>query len=116
MTIDKIREKLADKIPAQEGWVNQLDESNPGHYGVEDWDVVLSRNDIWVDIPKKTFSFKNARFDFELLLGSSNSEDGTKMSFSKVAKGQGTFEFSESDDIEVEELDLDFDLDLFADE
>jgi len=87
------------------------------HYGVEDWEVTLSSSDIWVDVPKREFTFKNAQFNFELLLGSSNSEDGAKMNFSKVADGSGTFDFSEgSKNVQILELNLNFDLSLFNEE
>lgn len=114
MKIDQIREALANSISSSEEWINQLDESNPGHYGVEDWDVNLSLEDIWVNIPQKTFTFKNAFFNFELLLGSSNYADGFKMGFSRVAIGNGRFDFStENDGVKIEEIIIEFDLDLF---
>lgn len=117
MTIDEIREKLSSEISHNEEWINELDNSSPGHYGVEDWEVTLLSTDIWVDVPKREFTFKNAQFNFELLLGSSNSEDGAKMNFSKVADGSGTFDFSEgSKNVQILELNLNFDLSLFNEE
>ena len=114
MDIEKMREKLAIEISQSEEWVDKLNDSNPGHYGVEDWDVVISNDNIWVDIPQRSFTFKGVTFDFTVQIGSSNKDDGSEMSFSKIASGQGVFEFKD-DDITIEELNLQFDLDLFAD-
>jgi hypothetical protein len=35
MTIDQIREKIAIKLSQHIGWVDTLNDTNPGHYGVE---------------------------------------------------------------------------------
>ena len=114
MDIEKIREKLALEIAQSEEWVDKLNDSNPGHYGVENWDVSITNENIWVDIPTRTFTFKNVTFDFEVQLGSSNKDDGFQTSFSRVANGQGVFEFN-SNEVTVEELSVEFDLNLFAD-
>jgi hypothetical protein len=117
MTIDSIREKLAIKIASSQEWIDKLNDTNPGHYGVEDWDVIVMSDNIWVDIPNKTFTFKQVQFDFQVMIGSSNSEDGLAMSFSRIAKGEGVFRFSANgNDVELEEMDVDFDLDLFGDD
>lgn len=117
MKIETVREILASKIPLNEEWIDKLNNSEPGHYGVEDWDVNLSHDDIWVDMQQKTFSFKNAQFEFTLMIGGSNPENGSEMSFTKEATGKGTFDFigpSPKNDVEVEDLELNFDLDLFG--
>lgn len=114
MTIDQIRNKLLDKIVIDHNWMDKLNDTDPGHYGIEDWEVQLTKDDIWIDIPNGTFTFKKAKFDFEIVLGSSN--DGTQMEFSKVANGQGTFNFSPNgQDIMISELQIEIDLSLFDD-
>jgi hypothetical protein len=114
MTIDQIREQLVEKIISHYNWVDKLSDSDPGHYGLEDWDVQLKKENIWVEVPQGTFTFRKAKFDFELLLGSSS--DGSKMSFSKEAKGEGSFSFSSNgNEIDIKELNIDFDLSLFDD-
>lgn len=116
MTIEQIREKLAIEIAHHALWLDQLNDTEPGNYGVEDWDVYLESKDIWVDIPSKTFNFKNAKFDFEVMLGASNPEDGMKHSHSTDATGKGKFIFSNnSNDIKIEEIEIECEsLDLMA--
>jgi len=112
MDIEKIREKLAIEIAQSEEWVDKLNNSSPGHYGVGEWDVAISNDNIWVDIPQRIFSFKNVTFDFEAQLGGSNEDDGFQTSFSRVASGQGVFAFS-GNEVTIEELSVEFNLDLF---
>lgn len=114
MTIDKIREQLSIEISESLEWENKLDNSSPGHYGVLDSNVSLSEDDIWVDVPTRTFTFKNAIFDFDLMLGESN--DGSEASFSRPAKGKGIFNFENSNKVVIEKMNLEFNLDLFAEE
>lgn len=111
MNIDIIREKLAIKIAENLEWTNALDETNPGHYGIHDWEVTLLHTDVFVNIPEKTFNFKNASFYFDLQLGASNEDDGVQMDYTKDATGNGKFSFNGSE-IEIEELELEFDKDL----
>jgi hypothetical protein len=110
MTIDQIREKLALELSLDIAWVNMLDDTSPGHYGVEDWEVYLTLNNIWVDIPTKTFSFNHVNFNFKLRIGSSNKEDSIVMEFSKVAKGKGEFTFASNDkNVKIEDFEAEFD-------
>jgi len=113
MDIEKIKEKLAIEISKSDKWLDKLNDTNPGHYGVEDWDVKISVDNIWVDIPNRTFNFNKVTFDFELQIGGSSKESGFKSSFSKVAKGQGAFKFNNSIDISINEIEIEFDMDLF---
>jgi len=114
MDIDIIREKVANKISENhEEWSDVLNDANPGHYGASYWEVEVNPNDIWVDIPNRTYTFKNAQFSFTVRLGESG-KDGMDMDFSKVASGKGKFDFSnDGNDIELKELEIDVDLDLF---
>lgn len=114
MHIETIQESLAIQINSNPQWADKLNDCNPGHYGVEDFDVDVSEKDIWVNIPEKTFSFNNTPFSFKLKLGSSNDEDGFKSTFSKVATGSGTFKFETGRNITIESLEIVVDLDLFA--
>jgi hypothetical protein len=116
MEIDEIRELLANEIAYNNAWAEKLSDTDPGIYGVEDWDVSISKENIWVDIPSKTYTFKNVNFSFDVQLGSSNADDGVKMSFTKIGKGQGTFTFtSTSKKIEIKEINIEFDVVLFND-
>ncbi|WP_339608888.1 helix-turn-helix transcriptional regulator [uncultured Roseivirga sp.] len=114
MTLDKIREKIAEKLPFDPAWLSKLDDAEPGPYGVNDSDVKLSMNDIFVNIPQRTFEFKNARFYFDLNLISS--KDGIAHKDTKEANGSGTFTFSgkNNDEIQIRIIKIDVDLDLMA--
>jgi hypothetical protein len=114
MVIDEIREKIAEKIQNRNEWTQNLDNSFPGHYGIHEWEVEISLNNIYVDIPSRTFTFKDVKYSFELQLMSSNDYDGIKDDFSKNAKGSGTFEFSNNgQDITIKDIEVEFDLELY---
>lgn len=113
MDLEKMKELLAEKICTREEWTDKLNESEPGHYGIEDWDVTVFPKDIWVDIQAKKFSFKNAKFNFDLLLG--ESREPISDNFSKNATGKGNFEIKNGE-LTIEDLEVEFDLDLYGDE
>jgi hypothetical protein len=115
MILDAIKEKLAIEIFQSEAWEEMLEETNPGHYGILDWDVDISSDHISVDILAKKFMFKNVTISFSLQLGSSNSQDGFESSFSRISKGKGNFEL-EDENLYIKDLELDFNLDLYDDE
>jgi len=99
MSIDTIREAIADKLSNNEyeTWAGLLEDTNPAHYGVEDINVGIGFNDIWVDIPKKNFTFKNVELSFSLRLGGSSDKNGYDEEFTKTVSGHGEFEFSKND-------------------
>jgi len=118
MKIDLIRDKLVDSLCSADAcinWINLLDDTNPGHYGVEDVDVDVSMKDIWVDIPEKSFKFKNANLSFcARLVGSKN---GYYQTFSKVVSGYGKFNFAKSGkDIEIKEFEINESIELYGDD
>lgn len=113
MEIKRAQQILAEKICQSTEWLDKLNESEPGHYGIEDWEVVLFPEDIWVDMQAKKFNFKNAKFNFDLAMG--ESKDPFSDSFSKIAIGNGSFEIK-SDVLTIEEIEVDFDLDLYGDD
>lgn len=112
MTLEKIREKIAEDLQFHPAWEEELNNSEPGHYGIIDSEVELNSGDVFVNIPQRSFTFKNAQFHFTLNLMSTS--DGIKHSSFKVADGRGTFLFVEGDDIEIEDLIIEVDLDLMA--
>jgi len=117
MKIDEIQNKLSEQISSSHDiWGELLTDTEPGNYGANDWEVHLMPDDIWVDIPKREFNFKNATFSFEVRLGGSSDESGSDMSFSKAAKGNGTFDFGNDDSIIVKDIDIKVDLDLFSED
>tara|TARA_R110001606_G_scaffold353410_1_gene503949 strand:+ start:275 stop:622 length:348 start_codon:yes stop_codon:yes gene_type:complete len=114
MTIDEIRDKLAENISQNhETWGDLLSDTNPGNYGSSYWEIELKPTDIFVDIPNRTYTFKNAQFSFTVRIGESG-KDGVDMDFSKQAKGKGEFDFSnDGKDVVIKEMEIDVDLDLF---
>ncbi len=114
MTLDTIREKVAEQLHYHEEWLNKLDDTEPGHYGVKDHEVEVSADDIFVNIPQRSFEFKNAQFSFTLNL--MDTSDGIPHKGLEVANGSGTFSFSgeNNDEIQIEDLELEVDLDLFG--
>ena len=115
MEIDAIRELLAQELKYHEDWPQSLDDCNPGVYGVENWDVEIGKDNIGVDIPNRTFSFKDVEFDFEVLIGSSGS-DGYAEKFHRTASGRGEFEFAEDKkNITIKKgMTIEVDLNLFG--
>ena len=114
MSIDKIREQLAEKIRYDLSWAERLETEPEGQ--IIDWDVEIDVENLWVDVPSKTFRFRGVGFSFELLLGSSNPKDGVQFNFSRTATGSGKFEFVLGrNNVELIDLDIKVDnLDLFA--
>jgi hypothetical protein len=111
MGIDEIRQQLANKIGNSPEWIDKLNESEPGHYGVIDSEVNITKDNIWVNIPEGTFTFKNATYNFKLQMMAST--DGIEDSFSKEANGSGSFRIK-GNAVLVDELTLAFELDLYA--
>ena len=114
MTLETIREKVAEKVKFSDKWLYRLDDSSPAPYGVNDHEVELSSDDVFVNIPERSFEFSNANLHYNLNLSSTN--DGFPHKGMRVASGNGTFRFSEADkdQIELEDLEIDVDLDLMA--
>ena len=120
MEIDLIREKLADRLCSADeciNWMNLLDDTSPGNYGVEDVDVHVTMKDVWVDIPKRSFEFKNANLSFSARLGGSSDKNGYDEKFSKVVSGSGMFDFSKAGkDIEIKEFAINESIELYGDD
>jgi hypothetical protein len=58
MSIDEIREQLAYKISTDMNWDRKTNDTNPGNYGYVDVEVALSEENIFIDIPNRTFTLK----------------------------------------------------------
>jgi hypothetical protein len=114
MSIDEIREQLAYKISTDMIWDEKTNDTTPGNYGCDNVTAVLSSDDIYVDIPNLTFTFKNANYSFSARVGGSRDEDSHMYPFSTIAKGEGKFEFKDKGTVEIAEIDVYADLDLFA--
>lgn len=116
MKIDVARERIGEKLSSDcyTEWAQFLDNASPGPYAINDIDVSVEKNDIWVEMHEQTFKFNKATFDFNLRLGGSSDEDGYDADFSKVVSGEGKFQFiKDSQDLEITEFSINEDLDLY---
>lgn len=117
MEIDLIRGKLADKLNSSEAydnWIDILQDTNPENYGVEDVEIYVDYNDIWVVIPERTFTFKNAELIFNARLGGSSEESGYDANFRLAISGNGQFEYSKNNqDIKIIDFTINEHLDLY---
>ena len=117
MDIDTIRTKLAEKLSSPEkciDWMSLLDETNPGHYGVEDVEIGISFEDIWADVPQQTFTFKNTKLSFSARLGGSSDRNGSDQSFKLTVSGSGGFRFIDSNQqLDIDEFSINEHLDLY---
>lgn len=114
MELEKIREQLIYELVNDiEHWSNTLNNTNPGNYGLDDWDVVVDENDFYVDIPNRAFNFKNVEFTANLILGASKGDLSFNYKYCEFAKGKGTFEFDGKDKVKIQDINIEIDLDLF---
>lgn len=116
MKLQEIRDQLIQNLENDiSNWDDVINNTNPGNYGVEDWDVSVPEKDFFVDIPSKTFKFKNVDFSAKLLLGGSNEESGFVQEYSKPAKGNGVFEFVENNrKVIITDINIEIDSDVFG--
>lgn len=112
MTLETIREKVAEQLQYHSAWEDKLSDTEPGHCGINDSEVELSSDDVFVNIPQRSFEFKNAQFHFNVEL--LDSKDGVSHKNFKVADGNGTFRFIDDNKIKIEDIEIDVDLDLMA--
>ncbi len=74
----------------------------------------MSIQGIWVEVPKRTFTFKNAELSFSARLGGSSERNGYDQKFSEVVSGQGQFEFvRNTNDVKITEIEINESLDLY---
>jgi len=110
MEIKEIQDILATDVACHFVWPDSLNDTDPGHYGIHEWDVSIYPEHIWIDIPNRSFNFKNVKFSFKLQIGSSSENDGISMNFDRLAKGFGKFEFeSTTKKIKIIELNVEYD-------
>ena len=88
-----------------------MQETNPANYGYEVDSVLAERNDIWVDVPPRTFAFTGLHLSFLARLA--GTKDGYNQQFHFRLSVSGSFEFTEgSRGIRVVRISLDEDQDL----
>ena len=113
MDLQEIRDQLMSELETDiNHWSEVINNTSPGNYRLEDWDIDVPPKDFYVDIPKKRFTFKNVDFSAQLLLGSSN--DGIVKEYNKPASGVGTFEFTSKNKVRITNIDVDIDSDIYG--
>ncbi len=114
MKLQDIREQLIQQLENDiNNWNDVLNDTNPGIYGVEEWDILVPEEGFYVDIPNKTFSFKNVDFSADLVLGASKGESSFVQKYNKPAKGTGSFDFASKDEVQIISIQVDIDPDIF---
>ena len=93
--LDEIRDQIVSSMNmnSDEIWWKILDDTNPAHYGVEDISFYVDINDVWVNVPERTFTFKEGSLSFYARLGASKGDHSADMKFTLLLSGEGEFEF-----------------------
>lgn len=116
MQLQEIREQIIYQLQYDvENWNDVLSDTNPGNYGVNDWEVDIDEAKLYVDIPKNEFSFKNSRFSANLIMGASKGDTSFDMPYNKLVSGKGSFEFNNNQSVKITELEIEIDKDVFND-
>lgn len=115
MELDEIREQLAKIISTDQSiWDNVLDNTTPGHYGCDNWEAEIDYNDIFVNIPNRTFTINTGSFSAELVMGSSKGDSSFNESYNKTFSATGEFDFKNSKEINITEINIDIDSDIYS--
>lgn len=119
MDINQMRERISESFCSIEGhelWNDILQDTSPNNYGFEVDYVDVAMNDIWVDIPNRTFTFKDLTLQFTAQMGASNPEHGYSEDFEFTLSGEGHFEFKAGGQgLEINSICVNETLDLYAD-
>lgn len=117
MTLEEIRSQLINDLQTDiNNWDDVINNTLPGNYGSQDWDVSVPENRFFVNIPDGSFSFKDVDFSASLLLGASRGDSSILQEFRTSVKGKGTFEFVNNKKVRITniEIDPDTNLDIFS--
>ena len=116
MKISEINDEIATGVcAAYSRWLEILENTTPGHYGVNDCDVDVHPKDIYSDVPNGCFTFKNATLSFSVRLGGSSDESGFDVKCKKVVSGEGSFKFENAKKIKVLDFSINEELDIYDD-
>lgn len=117
MQLDEIREQIAELVSTDfDVWNDVLNNTSPGHYGCDHWKAEIDYNDIYVNIPERTFTVKNGHFTADLILGSSKGDSSFNESYSKPFSARGKFDFKNSDKLNIEKIDIEIDSDIYGED
>jgi hypothetical protein len=116
MEIEEAKAKIAEKLQYDDSWSQKLtDDCSPGIYGLQNWEVSISPQNICVDLQNMKFTFRDVEIDFEVRLGSSREEDSIDEQYHRKANGKGKFKCSSDSETEIYDIEIDCDLDLSED-
>jgi hypothetical protein len=115
MKIEDAQNQIAEKLQDDSAWTEVLDDTNPGHYGVQDFDVSIDPQNIWIDFPNMSFNFKEVEFDFTVRIGGSREDDSIDEEYHRIACGQGQFECAGGSVSSIYGLEIICDLELAGD-
>ena len=114
MELEKIREQIIEEISTNiELWSDVFNNTNPGNYGLNDWDIVVNEKKFFVNIPERTFTFDEINVSADLILGGSNKDDSIEYKYNETAKGKGKFEFIDNNKVKITSIKIDIELELF---
>jgi hypothetical protein len=116
MHIDEIREKITVALFHHTNWYDALDDTSPGHYGVDDIACEVDLTHVWVNIRERTFTFRSACLSFNARLLASSDWDGVDMSFTRTVSGHGKFDFGGRGGIDVTSFEINEKIDLFGED
>jgi hypothetical protein len=117
MEIDKIREQIAEEICYDiEIWNDVLNNTSPGNYGCDHWEVEVDYKDIFVWIPEKKFVVNSGNFSADLVLGASKGDSSVNMKYSKPFSAKGNFDFEGGNKIKILDIVIDIDEDIFGED
>ncbi len=116
MQLQEIREQIIHQLQYDiDVWNDVLSDTNPGNYGINDWEVEINESKLYVDIPNKEFNFKDSSFSASLVMGASKGDTSFDMPYNKNISGKGTFEFKDNGTVEISEVKIDIDSNVFDD-
>lgn len=111
MEFEVIKEQLVADISQFIHFEDISNNSSPGHYGHEDWDIEVDESKFYVNVHRRTVKFSNLTFSGRVLFGSSG-DDAPILPFSQKFSGVITFDFDKSGK-KVFITDVSFDNDRF---
>jgi hypothetical protein len=64
MKIEDAQIQIAEKLEMDNAWAESLNDTSPGVYQINDWEIDINPYNIFVNFPKMEFSFSGAIFNF----------------------------------------------------
>lgn len=112
MEIEEMRETILDKLGVYPWEMDVEIETSPGNYGLEDIHIGTTTKNIWVEVPKRTFTFQG-ELSFTARLGASG-KSGYSENFRKKVTGAGRFDFvKNSPDLMISDVQINEEFELY---